>query len=1007
MTKPEKDPQQPPDAIVTGSGAIATGGGVAAGQGGAAAGEGGIALVVSGRVGTVNLSTDAVDPAAALNAPYAPLPPDISRQPNLLLRAVYGVVPFRPRGDHLQALEAWAKDGTHGGLAILTGPGGSGKTRLAAELAQRRRADRWTAGFLQLRPTSAGLAGLVKSTAPVLAVVDDAESRLPLVLDVLELLAGHRLERPWRVVLLSRTAGDWWEERLPGELRDSPAEVFVGAAPRHDLEAMEPALTDRADAFAAAEQAFAGALDKRATAVPSPDLSHPRYGRPLFLQMAALSTVLTPEDERAGPTEPSTLLADALVRERAYWRASATAKGLELQDTELARCVAVACLVDVNDEESAAESLRAVPELTGESEGRRRLQVAQWLHDLYPADSSGSWMPGVDPDVLAEAHVAKAFEDSQSLANSVLGALPADRAEKALALLTGAATEHPVANAALEAILTTRLAELVLPAIAVAQQVGDPLGRILADALERDPRPQLVDAVNEALPDTTVALSELAVVAAKSAFLRARADGPTNRSTRLASNLAVRLSAVGQYEDALEMAEEAVAGYRELASQWPDSYEAELATGLTILSGRLSDLGRSKEALAACLEAVEISRELLNARRRPAGSDRPLGLTAVLKRVFQRDRSGNPVPPIETGLSPSDEEPGEQDALRADLAGRLAALSRRLHDVGRRKEALASGEEALGIYRDLAAAHPAAFQEDLAGALASVATILSDLDLHRRALDSGREAVAILRELALARPDTFREQVAGLLNDVSTYWSEVGERENAISAIQESATIVSELAAARPEAFGPMRTMVLINLSNRLAEIGRGEEGIEVGEDAVATSRKLAAARPDVYQAYLAGALNNLSAQLSGLDRREDALTAIKEAVAIHRELAQADPGAFQADLALALTNLSSTLAELGRFEEALSAAGEMVAIQREVAVDWPDVSSPDLAAALFNQATILAASGRHEDAAASFEEAVAGYRALAEAHPGEFDDQLKYAVEIMASGGDDRYPAP
>ena len=54
------------------------------------------------------------------------------------------------------------------------------------------------------------------------------------------------------------------------------------------------------------------------------------------------------------------------------------------------------------------------------------------------------------------------------------------------------------------------------------------------------------------------------------------------------------------------------------------------------------------------------------------------------------------------------------DEFRSDLAMSLNTLSVLLAGLGRREDALAAGEEAAEIYRELAAARPDEFRPDLA-----------------------------------------------------------------------------------------------------------------------------------------------------------------------------------------------------------------------------------------------------------------------------------------------------
>ena len=70
------------------------------------------------------------------------------------------------------------------------------------------------------------------------------------------------------------------------------------------------------------------------------------------------------------------------------------------------------------------------------------------------------------------------------------------------------------------------------------------------------------------------------------------------------NNLANSLSEVGQRQEALAPAQEAVAIRRELAAKAPDAYRPDLAAALNNLANRLSGVGQRQEALAPAQEAV-------------------------------------------------------------------------------------------------------------------------------------------------------------------------------------------------------------------------------------------------------------------------------------------------------------------------------------------------------------------------------------------------------------------
>ncbi len=85
-----------------------------------------------------------------------------------------------------------------------------------------------------------------------------------------------------------------------------------------------------------------------------------------------------------------------------------------------------------------------------------------------------------------------------------------------------------------------------------------------------------------------------------------------------------------------------------------------------------------------------------------------------------------------------------------------------LSALGRREPALAAAEEAVALYRELAAQRPDAFRPDLARSLNNLGNMLSDLGRREPALAAAEEAVALYRELAAQRPDAFRPDLAAV-----------------------------------------------------------------------------------------------------------------------------------------------------------------------------------------------------------------------------------------------------
>lgn len=249
---------------------------------------------------------------------------------SMLLRAEYGVVPFHPgRQPDVDALLAWCREGPAKGIRLITAAGGMGKTRLALELARHLRFDDWQAGFLLRDADDApgfALDELLEAERSLLIIVDYAQTRRAIVEDVLRRLARHPAARPRRVLLLARTAGEWWDDlrARDGDVRDL-FERLSGTSIELQLGALAASLEERERVFTAARAAFAKrlSLEESSTRVPPPDLRQQHFDQALFLHIAALASLRGDQ-----PVTEEELLDWVLLREEGTWRRALDAVGL-------------------------------------------------------------------------------------------------------------------------------------------------------------------------------------------------------------------------------------------------------------------------------------------------------------------------------------------------------------------------------------------------------------------------------------------------------------------------------------------------------------------------------------------------------------------------------------------------------------------------------------------------------------------------------------------------------
>ncbi|MFJ4091860.1 tetratricopeptide repeat protein [Kitasatospora sp. NPDC089913] len=823
---------------------------------------------------------DVTDPTVHAAVRRAPV------TPAALLEAGRQTVPFHGREDLLAGLRAWCdQDGF--GAWLLHGPGGQGKTRLAHHLGHELTLQGWTVLWPRAAARPDQLLELRRTAKPLLVVLDYAETRPEQLGSLVEAAAEHPGTSPFKLLLLARTAGDWWQQARAGSQQ---AEELLAAARTRRLAPLEddPARRvghyhDAARALATALPSVAGLTEHTwtAAAAAAAALTLPRqlardtaYGNALTLHMTALADLLdTARTEPAGngngnEDEDVQDVEDRLLgHEARYWRDTAATRGLTpaVGMNTLRTALAAAHLTGATDDEGADLLWRRLPVLADQPRDRRD-QVTAWLATLYPSTSSRADGPpwgALQPDRLAERHIGRTLLAVPRLADHLLDG--ADDAQSAqLLTVYSRATTHPALRQ-----LDGRLTELCVR----HHKILAP--HIITTATRTDHPTPLITALDTLTthPDTT--LDTLTTV-----------HGLFPRTSHRLTTTAVRLT-------------HTITGhFRTLADANPDAHLPDLAASLNNLSIRLGDAGRRAEGLVAVEEAVAIRRALADA---------------------------NP------------------DAYLPDLATSLNNLSADLGEMGRRAEGLAAVEEAVGHYRTLAQANPDAHLPRLAGALNNLSANLGEMGRRAEGLVAVEEAVGHYRTLAEANPDAHLPDLATALNNLSNRLADAGRQEEGLAAVQEAAGHYRALAEANPDAHLPDLATALNNLSVRLADADRRAEGLAAVEEAVGHYRTLAQANPDAHLPRLAGALNNLSVDLGEMGRWEEGLVAVEEAVGHYRTLAQANPDAHLPDLAMALNNLSNRLADVGRREEGLAAVQEATGHYRTLAEANADLFGPAL----------------------------------------------------------------
>ena len=689
---------------------------------------------------------------------YAELPDDFT--PLQLVRARHGAVPYQ-QCDEFRQLREWAmmtadaaapsQRGRSGDIAVavVTGAGGSGKTRLAAQLCHDLSLIGWYAGFLPSTTdvTDEELSALAEVTTELLVVVDYAEeARRGLVARVVRKLRAR--QSPTRIVLTARGADAWWEKfREEAEQDGSVLSNTLSLSIRGKQQVeRDPWFFGRM--YRRAVQQFSDKLNR---AVPT-DVEVPDGlgDTALDVVLRAWLAVCGDNDgaQEAMPTRQE-LYDRVMSIEFARWRQEPILEEISRKQMRQAAAT-LSLLAPSQDEDAVDDVLSRLPEWSQEHLLRSRfaeLLVQSLLRD------DGAESVSLRPDPVAEHLILEVFGKNPDLLDRVL---PQDPAQ--VPGLDDPDAEDSVVTRALEmgqqvrnacvtltrassldrevALRLTRHALRERPflwkeALDVALTQGGPLAPALEALIESGATLPLGE-IDDAIPVGHPVLAEAALAVTRR--LAASAERSPEQQAHWANNLSIRLSDVGDRVGALGAAREAVELYRGLAEASPVDYTPGLAMSLSNLANCLSAVGEWNEALVAAREAVELYR----------------GLAEV---------------------SPA--------AYTPDLAMSLTNLAAFLSAVSERNEALEAAREAVRLRRALAKASPQAYTPDLAASLNNLANCLSAVGEWNEALGVAREAVRLRRALVEVSPAAYTPDLAVSLNNLADILAADGRSEDA------------------------------------------------------------------------------------------------------------------------------------------------------------------------------------------------------------------------------------
>ncbi|GAA3468339.1 tetratricopeptide repeat protein [Nonomuraea roseola] len=943
-----------------------------------------------------------------------PVPVDsgtLRDQPSRMLNARHAVVEFTGREAEMAQLRGWRDSTPRLGVRWLHGPGGQGKSRLAAQVAEESLAQGWKVisavhGPGTVLPADRREDLRLTGAAGLLVIVDYAD-QWPLT-HLTWLFSNALLYQvgvPTRILLVARTLDAW-----PG-VRATLADRLASTSAQA-LSALDAVTAERQDMFLAARDSFArhyDLADPEAIAAPS-GLDGQDLGLTLGVHMAALVAVdaYATGVRRPPPADMAALAAYLLDREHLHWarlhseethRIDPAGRTFTTTPAAMNYAVFIASLTGAVAHDAGRSLLGGAP--VDLDEDRTLADHAVCYPPLHPAATSV--LEPLYPDRLAEDFLALTITGHPVDYPAQPWAAPT-----AAAVLRRPAVDHTQAwtprAVTFLASAAGRWAHVgprcLFPLLRDDPQLAYDAGSaaLVALATAVDVDSDLLESLADLLPDDQHVDLDVGAAAVAQRVITGRLATTDDLEERadLLAELGKRLSYAGRSEDALEPTRAALTIRRQLAADGSYGHQSDVAASLNVLGILQSALGLHEEALATTLEAMEIHRELaepsymiaMGAVHLPALATtlhNAARLCELLGDPYQALRHAQESVSIDAQLA------REHPAHLSEFAESLAMVGAILSNLGRESEALFAEEQAAQILTALADVDPAAHLPELADVLNNMGITLSKLGRPADAVTPMIRAVELERRLAKANPDAYLPGLAQALNNLSTRYAELGDFLEALPVAEESVGIYTRLAAANPVAHAEGLARALHNLSSGQMTKGmlcREPEllrvGIETEQRALRLQRDLAASNPAAHIKDLAGYLMAFGFKLSKAERHLEGLAPTEEAVMIFRRLAGDDPVAHRPSLALGLTGFATVRASGGvDLDRAHAAFQEAFDIYRELEETTPGVHLANLASALLNFVTTRATSGATPDAALeAVEEAVSIYEHILEAMP-------------------------
>ena len=377
-------------------------------------------------------------------------------------------------------------------------------------------------------------------------------------------------------------------------------------------------------------------------------------------------------------------------------------------------------------------------------------------------------------------------------------------------------------------------------------------------------------------------------------------DDVTVETIDAMANLALKLSDLGRYDEALELQEKVLEIRREAHGE----EEEDTVDAMINLAGTLKDLGRYEEALTLNEEALKLSKKILGDKH-PNTIDAMTNLANTLNDLGRYDEA---LTLQEEVLKLSKKILGDEHPKTISAMHNLATT---LNDLGCYDEAFELQEDILELSKKiLGDEHP-----DTISAMHNLASTLNDLERYGEALELQEKVLKLRRKLFDdEHPDTIdaMHNLASTLNDLERYGEALKLQEK-----------VLELRKKFFDDEHPDTISAMQNLANTLEYMERYEEALKLREKVLELNKKTLGEEDE----DTINAMSNLASTLEALDYYEEALPLREKAL----ELSKKTLGEDDEDTINAMVDLADLFYELERYEDAVNVQQEALELYKKV----------------------------------------------------------------------------